>query len=158
MLAVASMLKEAGVDIINVSTGQVAKEEDPVYGRMFQAPFADQIRNEIGMPTIVAGNITTADQANTLIAAGRTDIVAFGRMIMNDPHFVLKAAAHYGNSTQYWPPQYLSGKFLAEALAAKENEEMLELRSAAKPPNPSEALAIAIARGEVLQKQEGKKT
>jgi len=158
MLAVASMLKEAGVDIINVSTGQVAKEEDPVYGRMFQAPFADQIRNEVGVPTIVAGNITTADQANTLIAAGRTDIVAFGRMIMNDPHFVLKAAAHYGNSAQYWPPQYLSGKFLAEALAAKEKEEMLELRSAAKPPNPSEALAIAIARGEVLQKQEGRKT
>jgi anthraniloyl-CoA monooxygenase len=156
MLAAARLLKAAGVDIINVSTGQVAKEEDPVYGRMFQAPFADQIRNEVGIPTIVAGNITTADQANTLIAAGRTDIVAFGRAIMNEPHFVLKAAAHYGHTAQYWPPQYLSGKSLAEALAARENEEMLELRSAAKPPNPSEALAIAIARGEVLQKQEGK--
>ena len=151
MLQAAQMLKEAGVDIINVSTGQVAKEEDPIYGRMFQAPFADQIRNEVGIPTIVAGNITSADQANTLVAAGRTDIVALGRQIMNDPHFVLKAAAHYGHADQYWPPQYHSGKFLAEVLAAKENEEMLELRREAKPPNPSEALAIAIARGEVLQ-------
>jgi anthraniloyl-CoA monooxygenase len=152
MLDIARMLKDAGVDIINVSTGQVAKEEDPLYGRMFQAPFADQIRNEVGIPTIVAGNITTADQANTLVAAGRTDIVALGRPIMNDPHFVLKAAAHYGNTEQFWPPQYFAGKFLADALAAKENEEMLELRKEAKPPNPGEALAIAIARGEVLQK------
>ena len=148
----ASMLKEAGIDIINVSTGQVTTDEEPIYGRMFQAPFADQIRNEVGMPTIVAGNITTADQANTLVAAGRTDIVAFGRAIMNDPHFVLRAAAHYGHKDQYWAPQYLSGKFLAEILADKENEEMLELRTAAKPPNPGEALAIAIARGELLQK------
>ncbi len=150
MLAVARMLKDAGLDIINVSTGQVTKDEDPVYGRMFQSPFADQIRNEVGIPTIVAGNITSADQANTLVAAGRTDIVALGRPIMNDPHLVLRAAAHYGHTNQYWAPQYLSGKFLAEALAGKENEEMLELRKAAKPPNPSEALAIAVARGEVL--------
>ena len=154
MLAVARLAKDAGADIINVSTGQVAKEEDPVYGRMFQAPFADQVRNEVGIATIVAGNISSADQANTLLAAGRTDIVALGRPIMNDPHFVLKAAAHYGHSRQYWPPQYLSGKILAEALAGKDNEEMLELRRAAKPPNPGEALAIAIARGEVLKKLE----
>ena len=152
MLAVSEMLKTAGIDIINVSTGQVASDEDPIYGRMFQAPFADLIRNETKMSTIVAGNITTADQANTLVAAGRTDIVAFGRIIMNDPHFVLKAAAHYGHCNQHWVPQYLSGKFLAEVLADKENEAMQELRTAAKPLNPSEALAIAIARGEVPQK------
>jgi anthraniloyl-CoA monooxygenase len=151
MLAVARMLKDAGVDVINVSTGQVSKDEDPMYGRMFQAPFADQIRNEVGIPTIVAGNVTSADQANTLIAAGRTDIVAFGRPIMNQPHFVLMAAAHYGHTDQYWAPQYESGKFLAEALASKENDEITDLRRAAKPPNPSEALEIAIARGELLQ-------
>ncbi|MCY3606202.1 MAG: FAD-dependent monooxygenase [Gammaproteobacteria bacterium] len=151
LLSTARMLKKAGVDIINVSTGQVTKDEEPIFGRMFQAPFADQIRNEVGIPTIVAGNVSTADQANTLIAAGRTDIVAFGRQIMNQPHFVLMAAAHYGNRSQYWPPQYQSGQFLAGALAEKENEEMLELRTAAKPPNPSEALAIAVGRGEVLQ-------
>lgn len=153
MLAAATMLKDAGVDIINVSTGQVTKDEDPIYGRMFQAPFADQVRNEVGIPTIVAGNISSADQANTLIAAGRTDIVAFGRAIMNEPHFVLMAAAHYGHTDQYWAPQYLSGKLMAESAAAKEDQEMLELRGAAKPPNPGEALAIAVARGEVLQKE-----
>ena len=151
MLAAAAMLKKAGVAVINVSTGQVSKDEDPVYGRMFQAPFSDQIRNEVGIPTIVAGNITTADQANTLIAAGRADIVALGRPIMNEPHFVLLAAARYGNTGQHWAPQYLAGKTLAEALAEKDNEEMLELRTAAKPPDPGEALAIAVARGEVLQ-------
>jgi anthraniloyl-CoA monooxygenase len=152
MLTAARMLKDAGVDIINVSTGQVTKDEDPVYGRMFQAPFADQVRNEVGIPTIVAGNITSADQANTLVAAGRTDIVALGRALMNEPHFVLAAAAHYGHKDQHWPPQYLSGKFMAEMSALKDNQEMLELRTAAKPPNPSEALAIAVARGELLQK------
>ncbi len=150
LLAMARMLKDHGVDIINVSTGQVTKDEDPIYGRMFQAPFADQIRNEIGIPTIVAGNITTPDQVNTLVAAGRTDIVALGRPIMNEPHFVLAAAAHYGHKAQFWPPQYASGKFAAEMKASKENEELLELRSEAKPPNPKDALAIAVARGEVL--------
>ncbi|MCH9693607.1 MAG: FAD-dependent monooxygenase [Gammaproteobacteria bacterium] len=150
MLAVARMCEAAGVQVINVSTGQVTKDEDPVYGRMFQAPFADQIRNEIGIPTIVAGNITTVDQANTLIAAGRTDVVAFARPLMNEPHLVLNAAAHYGHSDQYWPPQYQSGKPLAEALAEKDADEMTELRREAKPPNPSEALAIAVARGEVF--------
>ena len=87
-----------------------------------------------------------------LVAAGRTDIVALGRALMNEPHFVLAAAAHYGHKNQYWPPQYLSGKFMAEMSALKDNQEMLELRTAAKPPNPSEALAIAVARGELLQK------
>jgi len=154
MLQVARSLKEAGIDIINVSTGQVTKDEKPMYGRMFQAPFADQIRNEIGIATIIAGNITSADQANTLIAAGRTDIVAMGRPIMNEPHLVLNAAAHYGHTKQQWPPQYLSGKFLAEALSRKSAAELLDLRLAAKPPNPSEALAIAVARGDVLSGSE----
>ena len=71
---------------------------------------------------------------------------------MNEPHFVLRAAAHYEHPRQYWAPQYLSGKFLEERTARKENEELLELRTAAKPPNPSEALAIAMARGDVLRK------
>jgi len=153
MLIVARMVKEAGVDIINVSTGQVTKDENPIYGRMFQVPFADQVRNEIGIPTIVAGNISSADQANTVIAAGRCDIVALGRSIMNEPHFVLSAAAHYENTGQFWPPQYLSGKFAAEMLAQKDNEELHDLRIAARPPNPSEALAIAVARGEMLQQR-----
>jgi anthraniloyl-CoA monooxygenase len=147
---VARLLKENGADIINVSTGQVCKEEQPVYGRMYQVPFADQVRNDVGIPTIVAGNITTADQVNTLVAAGRCDIVALARPLMNEPHFVLNAAARYGVKGQFWPPQYLSGKFAAEMKGAKDVQEELELRLDAKPPNPRDALGIAIARGEVL--------
>lgn len=150
MLTVARMLKEKDTDIINVSTGQVTKDEDPVYGRMYQAPFSDQIRNEVGIATIVAGNISTAAQVNTLITAGRADIVALARAMMNEPQFMLNAAAHYAVKDQFWPPQYLAGKFAAETKADKDNEEELGLRLDAKPPNPKEALAIAIARGEVL--------
>jgi len=149
-LAVARLLKQAGIDILNVSTGQVAHDDDPVYGRMYQAPFADQIRNEVGIPTIVAGNITTADQCNTLVAAGRTDLVALARPLLADPHFLLRAAAHYGHEAQSWPRQYLSAKPATYSLARKEQEEELELRVAAKPPRPQDALAVAIARGEVL--------
>jgi anthraniloyl-CoA monooxygenase len=144
LLAVVCLLRDNGVDIINVSTGQVVKEEQPEYGRMYQAPFADLVRNEAGIPTIVAGNITTADQANTLIAAGRTDIVALARPIMNEPHFVLAAAARYGVKNQYWPPQYLSGKFAAELLAERALAEEQALRLEAKPPSPLETLRMAI--------------
>ena len=151
MLTVARLLKTAGVDVLNVSTGQLTPDEAPVYGRMFQTPFADQIRNEVGIATIVAGNISTADQANTLIAAGRTDIVALGRALMNEPHFVLNAAADYDHARQVWPKQYLSGKPAAASLAAADNQEMYDLRVRAKPPNPREALAIAMIRGELLQ-------
>lgn len=153
MLSMAKMLKDNGVDIINVSTGQVAKEEEPIYGRMFQVPFSDQIRNDVGIATIVAGNISTPDQVNTIVAAGRADIIAMARPIMNDPHFVLNAAAHYQNEAKYWPPQYISGKFAAQAKANKDETEELQLRLSAKPPNPMESLAIAIARGDVLSEK-----
>ena len=103
MLKIASLLKEAKVDIINVSTGQVTKKERPIYGRMFQVPYADQIRNELRVPTIVAGNFTSADQANTAIAAGRCDMVAMGRSIMNEPHFVLSGAKELCNGADVPP-------------------------------------------------------
>ena len=77
-------------------------------------------------------------------------MVALGRSIMNEPHFVLRAAAHYNHNAQNWPPQYLSGKFAAEAYTRAEQEEIKQLRLAGRPPNPSEALVIAMARGEML--------
>ena len=149
LLTLGRALKSAGVDIVNVSTGQVVKEEQPEYGRMYQVPFADAIRNEVGIPTIVAGNISTADQCNTLLAAGRTDIVALARPVMNNPHFVLQAAAHYGNDAQFWPPQYVPGRNTQRIWANADRQEERELRLAAKPPKPAEALAIAVARGEL---------
>ena len=150
LLDLVNLLNENGADLINVSTGQVASHEEPVYGRMYQAPFADRIRNEVGIATVVAGNITSADQINTLVAAGRTDLVALARPIMNEPQFVLNAAARYDYREQHWPEQYGAGKFAAELNAARNNQEEIELRNNAKPPNPQEMLAIAIARGEVL--------
>ena len=150
LLALVRSLKENGADVINVSTGQVVSHEDPVYGRMYQAPFADRVRNEGGIATIVAGNITSADQVNTLVAAGRTDMVALARPAMNEPQLVLNAAARYGYTAQHWPEQYGAGKFAAELNAERDNREEINLRTAAKPPNPEDMLAIAIARGEVL--------
>jgi anthraniloyl-CoA monooxygenase len=152
MLTVATLLKENGADIINVSTGQVTRDEQPLYGRMFQAPFSDQIRNEVKIPTIVAGNIHNADQANTLIAAGRADIVALARPLLTNPYLVLEAAAHYGYADQYWPRQYAAGKFQAELLSGKAREELNELKVNAKPLMPLDALAVAIGR-QLLDRQ-----
>ena len=140
------LLRQNGADIINVSTGQVVSHEAPVYGRMYQAPFADRVRNETGIATIVAGNISNADQVNTLVAAGRTDLVALARPLMNEPQFMLNAAARYGYKAQHWPEQYRAGKLAAELNAERVNREELELRSSARPPNPQELLALASAR------------
>ncbi|MGL5362932.1 MAG: bifunctional salicylyl-CoA 5-hydroxylase/oxidoreductase, partial [Bosea sp. (in: a-proteobacteria)] len=87
---------DAGADLVDVSTGQTTPKSRPVYGRMFQTSFAEQIRNEAGVMTMAVGNITTPDQANTILAAGRADLVAFGRPHLADPAFAMKAAAWYG--------------------------------------------------------------
>ena len=93
---VARAFAEAGCDLIDVSTGQTVADAEPVYGRMFQTPFSDQIRNEAGLATMCVGAITTADQVNTIIAAGRADLVALARPHLVDPSFTMKAAAWYG--------------------------------------------------------------
>ncbi len=109
-VAVARLFKEAGADIIHVSSGQVSKDEAPVYGRMFQVPFSDQIRNELDVPTIAVGNIFEADHVNTIIAAGRADLCALARPHLADPAWTLHAAAEQGYSLMPWPQQYLGGK------------------------------------------------
>ena len=95
-VAIARAFAEAGVDLVDVSTGQTVRDAQPVYGRMFQTPFSDQVRNEARVATMCVGNITTADQVNTILAAGRADLVALGRPHLVDPSFTLKAAAWYG--------------------------------------------------------------
>jgi anthraniloyl-CoA monooxygenase len=106
---IARALHEAGADIIHVSTGQTTPDSRPVYGRMFQTPYSDRIRQEAGVPTIAVGNITEADQVNAIIAAGRADLVALGRPHLSDPHWTLHAAAELGWDVE-WPVQYLEGK------------------------------------------------
>ncbi len=107
---VAQAFHQAGADIIHVSAGQTAADAKPVYGRMFQTPFSDRIRNETGIPTIAVGNITEPDQVNSIIAAGRADLCALARPHLADPNWTLRAAAQLGYKDQSWPVQYLSGK------------------------------------------------
>jgi anthraniloyl-CoA monooxygenase len=107
---VARFFKEAGADVIDCSSGQVSKAEKPVYGRMFQVPFADRIRNEVGIPTIAVGNIFEGDHVNTIIASGRADLCAIARPHLADPAWTLHEAAKQGFTEIEWPKQYLSGK------------------------------------------------
>lgn len=106
----AEMFKDAGADLIDCSSGQVVKEEKPVYGRLFQTPFSDKIRNEVQVATIAVGAISEADHANSIIAAGRADLCAVARPHLADPAFVLHEAAKIGYEDQEWPKQYRSGR------------------------------------------------
>jgi anthraniloyl-CoA monooxygenase len=107
---VASAFVQAGADIIHVSTGQTSIAARPAYGRMYQTPFSDQIRNEARIPTIAVGNITEPDQVNAAIAAGRADLCALARPHLVDPFWTLHAAAALGYTAQHWPRQYLTGR------------------------------------------------
>ena len=111
---VARLFREADADIIHVSSGQVSKDEAPVYGRMFQVPFSDQIRNELDVPTIAVGNIFEADHVNTIIAAGRADLCALARPHLADPAWTLHAAAEQGVKDIFWPKPYQGGKVQLE--------------------------------------------
>lgn len=115
----ARMFKEAGADLIDCSSGQVSKEEKPVYGRLFQTPFSDKIRNEIGIPTIAVGAISEADHANSIIAAGRADLCAVARPHLADPAWSLHEAAKIGLTSIPWPKQYVSGKTQYETNLAR---------------------------------------
>ena len=134
LITLCSMLKDAGVDIINVSTGQTVSYEQPVYGRMFQVPFSDKVRSRVGIPTITAGNIYSSDQVNTIVLAGRADLVALARPSLTDPYFSLRAAAKYDYKGQYWPEPYHSGRNQIYMLSQREQEEMRAMRVALKPP------------------------
>ncbi len=129
---IARMFAEAGCDLIDVSTGQTTPDARPVYGRMFQTPFSDQIRNEAGIATMCVGNITTADQVNTIVTAGRADLVALARPHLADPSFTLKAAAWYGAPVAC-PPQYQAGHEQLFRNSVRERAELTELKLKAKP-------------------------
>jgi anthraniloyl-CoA monooxygenase len=123
----AQMFKDAGADLIDCSSGQVWKGDAPVYGRLYQTPFADKIRNEIGIATIAVGAISEADQVNSIIAAGRADLCALARPHLADPAWTLHEAAKIGADAAAWPKQYLSGKAqyetnLARSLSTAANE------------------------------------
>jgi anthraniloyl-CoA monooxygenase len=107
---IARMLAEAGVDICNVSAGQTSIRARPVYGRMFQTPFSDRIRNETGMATMAVGNIYEPDHVNSILMAGRADLVCLARPHLADPYWTLHAGAKFGDRGETWPPPYYPGR------------------------------------------------
>ena len=132
-VAVARAFAEAGCDLIDVSTGQTTPEAEPIYGRMFQTPFSDQIRNDAGLATMCVGAITGADQVNTIIAAGRADLVALARPHLVDPSFTMKAAAWYGADNIACPVQYRPGRDQLFRNSERAREELTDLKLKAKP-------------------------
>ncbi len=134
---IARAFAEAGVDLVDVSTGQTVRDAQPVYGRMFQTPFSDQVRNEARVATMCVGNITSADQVNTILAAGRADLVALGRPHLVDPSFTIKAAAWYGAEV-FCPPQYLPGKEQIFRNSVRDRQDFEDLKIKAKPKTRAE--------------------
>jgi anthraniloyl-CoA monooxygenase len=141
-VAVARAFGEVGVDLVDVSTGQTVRDAQPIYGRMFQTPFSDQVRNEARVATMCVGNITTADQVNTILAAGRADLVALGRPHLIDPSFTMRAAAWYGADIAC-PPQYLPGKEQIFRNSVRDRQDFEDLKIKAKPKTRAELKAEA---------------
>jgi anthraniloyl-CoA monooxygenase len=116
---IARMLQEAGVDICSVSAGQTSIHARPVYGRMFQTPFSDRIRNETGMATMAVGNIYEPDHVNSILMAGRADLVCLARPHLADPYWTLHAAAALGDTGETWLKPYRAGRDQLYRLATR---------------------------------------
>ena len=129
---IARAFKAAGADMIDCSSGQVSKRQKPVYGRMWQTPFADRVRNEAGIATIAVGAISEADHVNSIIAAGRADLCAVARPHLATPSWTLLEAAKIGYTDVTWPKQYRSGKTQLERNLEREKQ------MAAQPVNKDE--------------------
>ena len=116
---IARLLRDAEVDIVDVSAGQTSMRARPVYGRMFQTPFSDRIRNESGIATMAVGNIYEADHVNSILMAGRADLCCLARPHLADPYWTLHAAAQLGYRGETWPKPYLAGRDQLYRLAAR---------------------------------------
>jgi anthraniloyl-CoA monooxygenase len=116
---IARMLQTAGVDIIDVSAGQTSIKARPTYGRMFQTPFSDRIRNETGIATMAVGNIYEPDHVNSILMAGRADLCCLARPHLANPYWTLHAAAQLGYAGETWPNPYLSGREQLQRLATR---------------------------------------
>ena len=120
---IAKSFSDAGADVIDVSAGQTTVDAKPVYGRMFQTPFSDRIRNEAGIKTIAVGNIYEADHANSILMAGRADLVAVGRPHLSNPYWTLHQATKIGDrAAPDWPLPYLAGRDQIWRLADRDVE------------------------------------
>ncbi len=131
-VAIARAFKAVGADMIDVSSGQVSPDQKPTYGRMYQTPFADRIRQEAGIATLAVGAISEADHVNAIISAGRADLCAVARPHLANPAWTLTEAAKIGYVPMPWPKQYLSGKQQMESLFAREKAAQAQAIEAAK--------------------------
>jgi len=131
--SVAAAFKAAGADLIDVSSGETVKWQKPVFGRMWQAPFSEFVRNEIGVRTMAVGAITLPEQVNTLIAARRADLCALARPHLNNPYFTRQAAGHYGVRPEGWPRQYASGEYQLHREAELAREKLRETAVRLRP-------------------------
>lgn len=133
VLIIATAFKNAGADIINVSTGNTVENQKPQTGRMWQTPFSDLVRNTVAIPTITAGTIQDIDQINTIILNGRADIVALGRPLLLDPNFVRNAQAYENFETNDIPNQYKMGISHLLPLKISERKQVDGMKKALKP-------------------------
>jgi anthraniloyl-CoA monooxygenase len=141
----ARAFKGAGADLIDVSSGQVSKAQQPVYGRMYQTPFAESIRNQVGIATMAVGAISEADHVNSIVAAGRADLCAIARPHLANPAWTLLEAAKIGYTLGIgadWPVQYLSGKNQLERNLERERE--LAAQNAGLTPQEQANLALGV--------------
>ena len=127
---IAQAFKAAGADMIDCSSGQVSKQEKVTFGRMFQTPFSDRIRQEAFIPTIAVGAISEADHVNSIIAAGRADLCAVARPHLANPAWTLSEAAKIGFTELVWPQAYRSAKPQMEAIFAREKAQVELLQPA----------------------------
>ncbi|MDD2986449.1 FAD-dependent monooxygenase [Flavobacterium sp.] len=133
VLYIANAFKEAGADIINVSSGNTVENQKPQMGRMWQTPFSDVVRNTIPIPTITAGYIQDIDQINTIILNGRADLVALGKPLLADANFVRNAQAYEKADPKDVPLQYKSGSSHLYPLKASERKQVEGMKKALKP-------------------------
>lgn len=133
VITIATAFKNAGADIINVSTGNTVANQKPQTGRMWQVPFSDTIRNTVHIPTITAGNITDIDQINTIILNGKADLVALGKPLLLDANFVRNAQAYEQFQPEDIPNQYKMGISHLYPLKASERRQTEGMKKALKP-------------------------
>jgi len=127
-VTIAKMFKNIGIDIIDVSAGQTSDEEKPVYGRMFQTPFSDRIRNEAGINTMAVGNIYEADHVNSILMAGRADLVCLARPHLSNPYWTLHAGTSIGDRSEKWLKPYEAGRDQMWRLSDRDNEKIKDVK------------------------------
>src|SRR5690554_1722393 len=133
VITIAEAFKNAGADIINVSTGNTVENQKPQMGRMWQTPFSDVVRNTVHIPTITAGNITDIDQINTIILSGKADLIALGKPLLLDPYFVRKAQAYEQFEVNDIPYQYEKAIPSLYSSTASERKQTENIKRALKP-------------------------